>query len=100
MYRRSKVDSDDDDVLAHLLQRAESIGDARESRLLRDLTVRLRAAAAGGPMVLRCAWCGRFEVDEAWVALGAEQVKLGKLADVVTHGLCADCFGRLAASRG
>src|SRR5437667_9247294 len=28
MYRRSKVDSDDDDVLAHLLQRAESIGDA------------------------------------------------------------------------
>ena len=36
-----------------LLQRAESIRDDRESRLLRDLTVLLRAAAAGGPMVLR-----------------------------------------------
>jgi hypothetical protein len=93
------VENDDEDVLAHLLQRAESISDTRESRLLRDLTALLRAAAAGGPMVLRCAWCGRFGVEGHWVGLGAEEVKLGHLADAVTHGVCMECLERFDKAR-
>ena len=86
------MENHDEDVLAHLLRRAEETAGTRESKLLQDLTVILQAAAAGHTMVLRCAWCERFEVDGSWVSLGAEEVKLGKLADAVTHGICIDCF--------
>jgi hypothetical protein len=91
---------DEDDVFAHLLRRAESARDPDGSRLLGELTALLRAAAAGGPLVLRCAWCGRFEVHGDWVALGAEEVELGGLADAVTHGVCVECFEQFRVVAG
>ncbi|HWG56291.1 MAG TPA: hypothetical protein VNT58_07185 [Gaiellaceae bacterium] len=42
-------------------------------------------------LILRCAWCDRFNVDGVWT----ERTLASFGHSDVTHGLCEDCLERL-----
>ena len=77
-----------------------------ESRRIVGLAQVLRDAHAGRVLLLRCAWCDRFRVDEEWLHLEAigkgQQQITSSLRARATHGICSDCFRReqWAAERG
>jgi hypothetical protein len=74
-----------------------SVDAARVAHLSRVL----REARSGGPLLLRCAWCGRLEIGDEWLHL--EDIGSGKtrITDELirrsTHGICPDCFDRVKA---
>jgi hypothetical protein len=66
---------------------------------MRRRTASLRASADSDPdeagsMLLRCAWCDRIAVGEAWLE-GKDFQNHGAL----THGICPDCFAAVRADR-
>jgi hypothetical protein len=50
-------------------------------------------AVSGQPLVLRCAWCKRMEVDGAWIAAAGEQAP--ERIEGRSHGICPDCHAKL-----
>jgi hypothetical protein len=71
-------------------------GLSMESRQLGGLSRTLRAVRAGRVMLLRCAWCERFEIDGEWLrldAVGAGGLRVTtSLLEHASHGICPDCF--------
>jgi hypothetical protein len=50
-------------------------------------------AGSGKSLVLRCAWCGRIEVDGTWLAGAEEQAP--EIIEGRSHGICPDCNAKL-----
>jgi hypothetical protein len=69
-----------------------------EDRVPADLLT--RATPRSADLLLSCAWCNRVNVGpDAWaeVEIAAERLKLFEFRRMpqLTHGICADCFGRM-----
>jgi hypothetical protein len=43
-------------------------------------------------MAVRCAWCGRYRLDDVWVEIEEPPDPLR-----TSHGVCPDCFDDLVA---
>jgi hypothetical protein len=85
---------EEQDVEAALLRRVEeAAARARElwerSEILADAAAKRRT----GEMTARCAWCGRYQLGERWVAV--ERVALVVRPRDATHGICEDCIADL-----
>jgi hypothetical protein len=69
-----------------------------DARRIHALAQVLRDAAAGNALLLRCAWCGRFNIGDEWLHLHAvgrgQQSIATSLRDKATHGICPDCLER------
>jgi hypothetical protein len=51
----------------------------------------------GQTLILRCAWCGRIKVDDAWIA-AADSAALEPTPETVderSDGICPDCHAKL-----
>jgi len=49
-------------------------------------------------VIVRCAWCERIKVDDAWIDADVEAHALRSDPDAVplrSHGICPDCFADL-----
>jgi len=49
-------------------------------------------------MTIKCAWCGKPKIkiaDEDW-----DDAEEGELQDLVSHGICDECFAREMAEVG
>jgi hypothetical protein len=83
-------------LAAQVRARSLTADAARVSSLARVL----REARAGKTMLLHCAWCGRLEVGDEWLRLGAIGSGQTRIAEQLvrqsTHGICPDCFGHVS----
>lgn len=54
------------------------------------------AMVAELPLITRCAWCGRYAVDDGWLTEESVRafVRPGDWRSM-THGICPDCFADL-----
>lgn len=52
------------------------------------------SGASTGPLLRRCAWCGRFAVDGRWRRGGA-LARRGLDPAAATHTICPTCTRRL-----
>jgi hypothetical protein len=53
---------------------------------------------AAPEVIVRCAWCERIKVDDAWIDADVEAHALRSDPGAVTlrsHGICPDCFADL-----
>jgi hypothetical protein len=47
-------------------------------------------------LLLRCAWCERIKIDDAWIASTEVPVEEHAREDIpLTHGICPDCHAAL-----
>jgi hypothetical protein len=54
--------------------------------------------AAAPEVIVRCAWCERIKVDDAWIEADVEAHALRSTPDAAplrSHGICPDCFADL-----
>ncbi len=69
-----------------------------KSRRISALARALREADAGRGILVRCAWCDRFKIDNEWLpltAIGAGQQRIAtSLRAQASHGICPDCLSR------
>lgn len=74
----------------------------KSSRRVRKLAQLLRDADTGKTMLLHCAWCGRLQVGEEWLDLGADGEDGPEIAASLirksSHGICPGCFDRVSAA--
>jgi hypothetical protein len=86
LVRRAFAAREDSQTLAHSIERVRNL-----SQLLRD-------ARDGRVMLVRCAWCGSFQVADEWLhldAIGEGQVAVAdELLDRASHGICPPCLDR------
>jgi hypothetical protein len=53
---------------------------------------------AAPEVIVRCAWCERIKVDDAWIDVEVEAHALRSSPEAValrSHGICPDCFAQL-----
>jgi hypothetical protein len=53
---------------------------------------------AAPEVIVRCAWCERIKVDDAWVDADVEAHALRSdpgAGTLRSHGICPDCFAEL-----
>ena len=90
---------EDDDFVAELLERARLAHEAAaqqraRAEILTAFVGRFRENRDELP--LRCAWCGRVEIDGRFVA--PEEFLSGDLPERLrersSHGICPECFER------
>jgi hypothetical protein len=86
----------DDLVGRAVAARAQARSLVLESGRANALAQTLREAYGGGTMLVRCAWCGRLEVDGEWLNLEAlrpsQEMIVRRLRDDASHGICPVCF--------
>jgi hypothetical protein len=83
-------EGEEQDVEAALLARAEDAVLAAVQIRNESEVLPAAAVAVEQELPLRCAWCGRYCVDEHWVVLE------GRAPPVrATHGICEDCLHAL-----
>jgi hypothetical protein len=49
-------------------------------------------------VIVRCAWCERIKVEDAWIDADVEAHAFRSTPDAValrSHGICPDCFAEL-----
>ncbi len=54
--------------------------------------------SAAPEVIVRCAWCERIKVDDAWIDAEVEAHALRSDSDPTvlrSHGICPDCFAEL-----
>jgi hypothetical protein len=83
-------------------ERAEEL--VRDADRINTWAKLLRDADAGNVLLLRCAWCDRFDVGGEWLNLEAigdgERRITSRLRRNATHGICDDCLAtQLRASQ-
>jgi hypothetical protein len=64
--------------------------------MTKDTDVEKRTAAP--EVIVRCAWCERIKVGDAWIDADVEAHVLRSDPDAVvlrSHGICPDCFAEL-----
>ncbi len=61
-----------------------------ENRNVNELT-------SANELLVRCAWCERIKVDDAWIAVAEVQAAQLNPDTVMqhSHGICPDCFVQL-----
>ena len=61
-----------------------------ENRNVNELT-------SANELLVRCAWCERIKVDDAWIAVTEMQAAQPTPDTVMqhSHGICPDCFAQL-----
>jgi len=63
-----------------------------EAALLARAGQAIESASDGG-LTTRCAWCGRYRIDERWLVV--ERVPAFAERRGVSHGICDDCIAAL-----
>jgi hypothetical protein len=88
-------DADEERLHEALLERAQKAVDAAaEIAAQSQVIAHVAAARRGSGLMSRCAWCGRYRVDDRWVRV---EPKPEFLEDRTSHGICTEC---IAALRG
>jgi hypothetical protein len=62
-----------------------------EAALLARAEQAVEAASDGG-LTTRCAWCGRYRIDDRWLVVERVPVFAERRA---AHGICDDCIAAL-----
>ena len=79
-----------EDVEAALLARAEqAVEAARQLCAESEVMLGVSHAVRDGGLTTRCAWCGRYRIDDRWLVV--ERVPSFAERAGVSHGICDDC---------
>ncbi len=89
----TRGDGGREDVEAALLRRVEEA--VEHAQEVVEGSAVLPGSAEHRALSARCAWCGRYRVDDKWVVAPPGSVSL-KARDS-THGICDDCIADLRA---
>lgn len=89
----TRGDGERGDVEAALLRRVEEA--VEHAREVVEESMVLAGSAECRVLSARCAWCGRYRVDDKWVVAPHRSVPL--TAKDSTHGICDDCIADLRA---
>lgn len=88
--------SDDGRLDDTLLRRAQDAIDAAAEIVAHSVVITaVSTNIREGTLTSRCAWCGRYRIEERWV-----MIEPGGLIDAAetTHGICEDCVNALRTS--